>query len=288
MGATGMDWDAWFKLQMEEFWDSRLLRGRITAPLHINLISIGVRLFGGTRTKIQFDLFERRNYAFGILNAADMAKALGVKKLAAIEFGVGNGGGLLSMCRIASAVQEITGVEIEVVGFDSGVGMPAPVDYRDHCEDYHTGDFRMDVEKVKSALPANGQLVLGDIATTVPAFLAAYEGTIGFMAVDVDYYSSSVAVLQILDGRPDQYLPVLPVYFDDVLHMTHNPWCGELLAIADSNEKRPMRKLAPFTNLRQMRVIKDAQWIRQMYALHVLDHAIRQPGFAKQENRPVR
>jgi hypothetical protein len=67
-----------------------------------------VALFGRLRSKIAFDLYERRPYAFGILRAADEARSLGLDRIAVGEFRVANGVGLRSMGRIARAVSEET------------------------------------------------------------------------------------------------------------------------------------------------------------------------------------
>ena len=50
-----------------------------------------------------------------------------------LEFGVAGGAGLLSLERIAELVEGLTGVEIEVHGFDTGTGLPAPKDYRGYA-----------------------------------------------------------------------------------------------------------------------------------------------------------
>ena len=113
----------------------------LTEPLHIIALSALVSTIGDVRTKIEFDRFECRPYAFGILNAADQAKQHGIKKNSIVEFGVASGRGLLSMSRIATAVSKLTEVEIDVVGFDTGAGMPPAIDYRDHPESYFEGDF---------------------------------------------------------------------------------------------------------------------------------------------------
>src|SRR3954462_5615339 len=47
------------------------------------------------------------------------------------ELGVGSGTGLLNLCEIAARVTAETGVAFELVGFDTGRGMPRPRDYRD-------------------------------------------------------------------------------------------------------------------------------------------------------------
>ncbi len=256
-------------------WEDRLY-GALNAPLLV-IVSAGLAgLFGSLRSKIAFDRFERAPYAFGILKAADAAATLGITRIAAVEFGVASGKGLLSMCRIAEAVSRLTGVQIDVVGFDTGNGMPPARDYRDHPEYYGHADFAMpDPGKLRAALPSFAQLVLGDIAETGPAFLKQYDHAIGFVAVDVDYHSSATECLAMLNGPAEKYLPTVPVFFDDVLLDNHNPWCGELLAIEEFNRRGDFRKIAPFTALATKRILKSASWIPQMYALHVLDHAAR-------------
>ncbi|HEV7692926.1 MAG TPA: hypothetical protein VGO52_18975 [Hyphomonadaceae bacterium] len=256
-------------------WEDRLY-GALNAPLHVIASAAFADMVGSLRTKIAFDRFERAPYAFGILRAADLAAEMGVRRIAAIEFGVASGKGLLSMCRIAEAVSKLTGVGIDVIGFDTGKGMPPALDYRDHPESYAQGDFAMpDPDQLRASLPPFAQLIIGDIEETAQRFLEQSDSVIGFAAVDVDYYSSAVSCLSMLKGPPGRYLPIVPVFFDDVILDAHNPWCGELLAIEEFNQLGDKRKIAPFTALASKRVLKSASWIAQMYALHVLDHPTR-------------
>lgn len=267
------------------FWRHHLRDG-LNAPLHILALSGFVSLFGNLRTRIAFDLFERRPYSFGILKAADEAAKYNIPSISAVEFGVASGRGLLSMCRIAKAVSVKTGVAIEVIGFDIGSGMPPAADYRDHPEYYFQGDYALpQVSKLLKSLPKYARLIIGDVADTVPRFLSDYEGVIGFVAVDVDYYTSTKSCLGLLTDRPDKYLPCVPIYFDDVLADWHNPWCGEQLAFEEFNGFHSMRKIAPYTALANKRIMKNASWIPQMYALHVLDHKLRSVS-ANKPDRP--
>ncbi len=270
------------KLLSGHFWYKHL-SDRLNEPFLINLLAFGALVFGSPRTKIAFDMFEQRPYAFGILAAADMAKQLGIPRIGVVEFGVASGNGLLSMSRIAAAVAKDTGVRIDVFGFDTGGGMPPPVDYRDHPEYYSTGDYPMDQEGLRKRLPAHTQLILGNVSETVPQFTATYEGVIGFVSIDVDYYSSAVACMELLEKQSANYLPVTPLYFDDVFLDAHNEWAGERLVIREFNDRWPMRKISLYTFLREKRIIKNAVWIRQMYAMHVLDHPARTTEGAKKE-----
>lgn len=266
-------------LFLAEAWQ-RQLSDRLSEPLHLHAISAGIALFGGFRAKVAFDLVRRRPFAFAILRAADYAATLGINRLWILEFGTAPGTGLLNMCHIAERVRATTGVSFELVGFDSGSGLPPARDYRDHPERYGEGDFPMDRAALTAALPANARVIYGDIADTVRPFMESLEGTIGFVSVDVDYYWSSVESLKALSGAPDKYLPMTPLYFDDIRHDINNPWCGELLAIAEFNAQHEMRKISPFNFLRHSRIKKKAPWIDQLYVLNVLDHPSRAPGAA--------
>ncbi len=62
----------------------------------------------------------RANHIWGILNAAYLAKALGVGRISLIEFGVAGGNGLVSMELAADRIEKLLGVGIDVYGFDTG------------------------------------------------------------------------------------------------------------------------------------------------------------------------
>lgn len=256
---------------------------RLTEPLHLNLISAGIALFGGYRAKVAFDLMVRQQYAFPVLFAADEAKKLGLTRIQVLEFGVATGAGLLNLCACAARTEAATGIAIEVVGFDTGRGMPPAVDYRDLPEYFQEGDYPMDFEALRRSLPERCRLILGDVAETIPAYLETVraEAPVGFVSVDVDYYSSAVSTLRVLEGRAEQYLPILPVYLDDVGMDGANPWNGELLAAAEFNARQPLRKIAPFNLLRSKRIFKNAQWIDRMFTAHIHDHPARTPATAK-------
>ena len=252
---------------------------RLTEPLHLNFLSLFVAIFGGFRTKVAFDLVVRQQYAFPILFAADLAARNGIDTVTLLEFGVASGAGLLNMCQIAEAATKATGIKFRIFGFDTGKGMPPAIDYRDLPEVFQEGDFPMDVESLAKSLPPFAELVIGDIAETVPAFLAKFSpaAPIGFISVDVDYYSSAKQVLQILTGSPQSYLPIVATYLDDIGVPGSNPWTGELLAVREFNAGNEMRKIAPFTLLRSQRIFKNTQWIDRMFAAHIHDHRLRSP-----------
>lgn len=271
------------KLRERRIW-KRLLTERLSEPLHLNLLSLVVAATGTIESKIYFDLVLRQHQAFGLLNAARKAKALGASRVTAVEFGVASGAGLLNMCEIADRLTPRLGIAFDIVGFDSGAGMPAPQDYRDHPEHYAHNDFPMqDVAGLRQRLPANATLELGELSDTVGPFTQRLSDAspLGFASLDVDYFSSSVVALTLFDGEPGAYLPAVDLYVDDLAFETHNSWSGELGAIREFNEQHELRKIEPHRMLREERVFKHPRWLSHMHTVHVLDHPYRSPEYVR-------
>ncbi len=262
------------KLTEPRIW-RRIFYERLTEPIHLNLISLFVAAFGSFTRKVEFDLVLRAPYAFGVLGAAQRARSYGLHEITVIEFGVSSGAGLMNMSALAEQAERATGVKINVVGFDSGAGMPEPVDYRDHPDMYVHGDFPMEFDKLRQKLPARTRLVLGDVAKTATEFLDKLTVPIGFVVLDLDYYSSTKAAMRIFDGAPEKYLPLVSIYVDDIYSDLHNSWCGELLAIEEFNAVHALRKFERFALLENTRIFKRANWLKHMFGLHVLDHSAR-------------
>ena len=264
----------------------RIFLERLTEPVHLNLLSGFIALFGNFRAKIDFDLVVRQHTAFGLLKAADYAKDLGISCVTAIEFGVANGGGLLNMCEIGKKITGMTGVSFDIVGFDTGQGMPPPRDYRDHPEYFSQGDYPMEnKELLVSKLPENARIEFGAFADTVERFLSVVRNPIGFISVDVDYYFSTVDALTIFEGSSDHYLPMVVMYFDDICLEGHNQYCGELLAIDEFNYCHDQRKITKFNFLKQSRIFRNPNWINQMYLCHIFDHTVRQNALKAQRGK---
>jgi hypothetical protein len=229
---------------------------------------------GSVSTRVRYGIFDRPYYAYGVYAAADLAKRLGVNAIEAAEFGVAGGRGLIALENIAAAVGEDLGIQISVSGFDSGDGMPAPADYRDLPHVWDKGFYVMDVPKLKARLKPETRLVLGDVGTTITSWTP--NGPVGFVAFDLDYYSSTKDAFQLFERRSETMLPRVYCYFDDILwpeHALHNEWVGELCAIREFNEDHKMKKLCPIHMLRHMRPCHEA-WNEQMYVFHDFGHPL--------------
>jgi hypothetical protein len=155
--------------------------------------------------------------------------------------------------------------------------MPPPVDYRDHPDLYQEGDFGMDPAALRATLPPGTELHLGPLSATIPEFLATgrAQSPIGFVALDVDYWSSTVDALGLLKGSPENYLPRAVVYVDDIALNEHNSASGAALAIREFNREMPRRPLEHHAFLENRRIFRRAGWIKQTMFLHVLDHPRR-------------
>lgn len=223
--------------------------------------------------KIEYDAVPRPHFSYGVNRAAVEARSLGLSAISAIEFGVAGGAGLFELERVASEVEKETGVSVEVYGFDTAAGMPPPADYRDQPYIWATGefapseDFRPRLKKAK--------FVIGDVAKTVPRFCAEYgPAPVGFIAFDLDYYSSTVDALRLFEASPEFLLPRIMCYMDDIIgddHELHCEFVGELLAVREFNDAHPMRKVAPIHGFRNKRRL-PAVWNDQMFVAHIFDH----------------
>jgi hypothetical protein len=280
----------WKKLAEPRIW-RRIYIERLGEPIVYNFAALFVALFGSVRRKIEYDLILRHPYAFCIQEAADLAKKYGIPRVTLIEFGVANGAGLLNMCLIADLVGKETGIEFAIVGFDSGEGMPPARDYRDHPEKYFTGDFPVvDKAELLARLPANAEIIFGDIKSSLRTFENKLTAPVGVIAVDVDYYWSTKESLDVLLFASKKYLPMVYMYFDDVQDIDDNEFCGELCAIREFNldAAHSARRIAPANFLNELRIFKRAIWHKQIYLAHIFDHEYRSVPFIEQQRKDVR
>ena len=276
------------KLLKPRIW-KRIYKERLGEPFIYNLISIFIYIFGDFIKKINYDLVPRHPYAFGINEAFKIAKEENINKIILIEFGVAAGAGLFNMSYIASKLSKIYCIDYEIIGFDSGEGMPEPIDYKDHPEKYPKGGFPSLLLK-ESDLPKKCKIIFGSIQDTLKKFirdLEKKESKIGFVSVDVDYYTSTKECLNIFLIDKDSYLSKVVTYFDDIYMVDHNIYCGELLAIEEFNDKDSMRKICKMNQLRNTRIFKNSIYLDQMFFCHILDHKRRDPSIWVNEKKAI-
>src|SRR5947209_9500700 len=157
----------------------------------------------------------RPQYLWPLLHATHAARALGLEAISALEFGVAGGNGLLAMERAAAVATELSGTRVEIFGFDTGTGMPTPADPRDAPWLIEPASLAMDVDALRACLNGS-QLVLGPVAETAARWSADRHPPVGFVAFDLDYYSSTRDALTVLEGEARRLLPRVLCYCDDV------------------------------------------------------------------------
>ncbi len=222
---------------------------------------------------LQRGIDTRPQYMWGSLLAVRVAKALGLPSVAAIELGVGGGEGLLALERAAAAASLLSGVDVAVYGFDTGHGMPDPVDHRDMPWSVESESWELDEERLRGEL-TRAQLVLGPVADTVPRFLHSTHPPVGFLAFDLGYYSSTRDALRLLEAPAQRLLPRVGSFVDDVFGYAASDFTGPRAAIADFNASHEQRKLSKIHGLRySLPTSHDPlPWHEQMYLAHIFDH----------------
>ncbi len=209
-------------------------------------------------------------YAFCMDQAARAGAALGYTELTGIEFGVAGGNGLLAMEHIAGSLETVHGVRWHLYGFDNGTGLPEPQDYRDLPYAWAAGSFCMDEAALRARL-TRAVLRIGpikDMALDDPI------PTIGFVAFDLDYHSSTVDAIGMLQGNPERLMPRTYCYFDDVVGghgEVHCDYVGELAAIREFNMVHVRRKLCPINGL-SGKLSRYELWHEGVRVLHLFDH----------------
>jgi hypothetical protein len=197
---------------------------------------------------------------------------------------VAGGNGLISLEKIAESVEERFELHIDVYGFDTGAGLPKPVDYRDLPNLWRESAFPMDVERLQQRLK-KAQLMLGLVGETVVDFIRSCPAPVAFISFDLDYYSSTIDAFKLLEAACSVLLPRVYCYFDDIIAFTYSDFTGERLAIKEFNASHSMRKISPIYGLRYFlpRSHRDTMWSEQFYITHLFDHHLysRHDGLVK-------
>lgn len=263
-------------------WGERAVRGVIPRSFHPTLHEVAMRrgwLSTAPPPPFRYPFGELLaasnppyypNYRWGMLSAAAVAQTLGYERITAIEFGVAGGNGLLALEDSARQASQLSGVAIDVIGFDTGKGLPKPTDYRDLPQLWSEGDFSMDVDALRKQL-REGQLLLGPVADTVGSFIAGRPAPIGFISFDMDMYSSTVDAFAVFEASLDIVMPRVVCYFDDIIAFSHSDFTGERLAIAEFNERHELRKISRIYGLSFVLDLRQ-WWTEHMYMAYFFEH----------------
>lgn len=249
-----------------------------STPIRIYLIRSIVRKFdiGSFKFQTDIDAHLYPGYAYCMYSAAIQAKSLGITKISAIEFGVAGGAGLIAMEKYSHKIKSELGVDISIFGFDTGSGMPKPKDYRDQGYFWYETEFRMDYESLKKSL-TNTSLLIGNVSETVAQFIQNYEvPPIGFIAFDLDYFSSTKSSFEIFKNEHHLFLPRVEAYMDDICStelLYASTETGVLAAINEFNSKNTEIKILRKEGVSCFRYIPE-YWNNKIFALHRFSHPL--------------
>lgn len=217
---------------------------------------------------------DRPQYGYCLYQGAVLAKKLGLTRISVLEFGVAGGRGLLNLEYHAGEIERALGIEIEIYGFDTGKGLPRPIDYRDLPYHWKEGFFAMDAEKLQARL-TKATWVPGDISETSKSFFDQYKpAPIAAIMHDLDLYSATSAALKMFDAPEEHFLPRVFCYFDDIVGSEtelYNDYTGERLAINEFNHAHEAKKLSPAYHLLARRIVET--WHHQIFIYHDFGHS---------------
>lgn len=224
---------------------------------------------------IKLRAIERPHYGYIVYWAADLARRLKIDRISVLEFGVAGGNGLLNLEMHAKRVSALTGVGIELYGFDTGQGLPPPRDYRDVPFFWQAAHYVMDRPALEARL-TTAKLVIGEVSETVGDFHEKFNpAPIGAAAFDVDYYSSTMDALRIFDVPTEYRLPRIQCYFDDITGHDLAPiglGMGMPLAIDEFNEaNRGRRALSPLRHM-EFHYAPAQPWHHRLYNFADFNH----------------
>ena len=218
---------------------------------------------------IKFRQF-RPHYETIMLESVLQAKKLGYQSVTVLELGVAGGNGIITLEKYKKNIEKLTKVKINIVGFDTGDGLPEINNKFDLPFYWKMGQFKTDKKKLESYI--NSKIIYGDVNDTIDEFIKTNPENIVTIFFDLDLYSSTKNFLNQL-SKLDKYLaPRVYCYFDDV-HLPEN-WInehnGELLAIKEFNNKSENIKIGQA--LDNINDFKFPLGKNQLFVLHNFNH----------------
>jgi len=122
---------------------------------------------------------------------------------------------------------------------------------------------------LRARLLPGTELILGDVRQTVPEFVSRQLCPLGFLAMDLDLYSSTKQAPEILRLPNSKMLRRVFLYFDDIFLPENHRFGGERLAIDEFNDENQFVKIDRWYSLCD-RIFRDRRWVQQMYVAHDL------------------
>lgn len=216
----------------------------------------------------------RPHYESLIYETSKNAIKLGFNEISVVELGVAGGNGIKSILKYKRKIEKILDIKINIVGFDTGTGLPNSDLKEDLPYFWKQGDYTninlKDLEKEDSSI----KIYEGNISSTIDKYILENKIKIGLIFFDLDLYSSTKLFLDKIPALSEKklLLPRVFCYFDDlfVADYTLNDINGEPLAIKEFNNQ--FKKIKLGKTFDHITDFKFPLAKGQIYTLHDFDN----------------
>ena len=216
----------------------------------------------------------RPHYESLIYETSKNAIKLGFNEISVVELGVAGGNGIKSILKYKRKIEKILDIKINIVGFDTGTGLPNSDLKEDLPYFWKQGDYTninlKDLEKEDSSI----KIYEGNISSTIDKYISENKIKIGLIFFDLDLYSSTKLFLDKIPALSEKklLLPRVFCYFDDlfVADYTLNDINGEPLAIKEFNNQ--FKKIKLGKTFDHITDFKFPLAKGQIYTLHDFDN----------------
>jgi len=217
----------------------------------------------------------RPHYEALMYETAKNALKLGCKEIDVIELGVAGGNGIQSLINYRKKIENVIDIKINIIGFDSGSGLPSVRDKKDLPFFWKKGDYRNNNLSELEKKDQRVSIFEGDISNTVDDYILKNKNKIGLILFDLDLYTSTKAFLNKIKNMSDKkiLLPRIFCYFDDLFIADYylDDSNGEPLAIKEFNNQFEGLKLGKtFDHINDF---KFPLGKGQVYTLHDLNNS---------------
>ncbi len=217
----------------------------------------------------------RPHYETLIYEASKSSIKLGYSEINVIELGVAGGDGIKSLIKYKKKIEKVLKIKINIIGFDTGSGLPKTTDKKDLPFFWKQGDYTNKNLKDLEKKSDNVKIYQGNISSTIDQFISENQHKIGLIIFDLDLYSSTKLFLNKIPNLSEKnfLLPRTFCYFDDLFVADYflDNTNGEPLAITEfNNEFKDIKLGKSFDHINDF---KFPLAKGQIYTLHDLNNA---------------
>lgn len=187
---------------------------------------------------LKFTTF-RPHYETLMYESSKNAIKLGYQEINVIELGVAGGDGVKTLIKYKKKIEKILKIKINIIGFDTGTGLPETTNKKDLPYFWKKGDYTNQNLSNLENDSTDLKIYQGNISSTLDEFIHQNKKKIGLIIFDLDLYSSTKLFLNKIPqfSKENLLLPRTFCYFDDLFLAGYelDDTNGEPLAISEFN-----------------------------------------------------